>query len=146
MIRSLKFLPRHKYKIATFGVMPTVIYKTYVNALMKRNGDDISINTSQTELLKVNSSDKQSSQISAIDSKTILEQLKWKFKLFMRAVTLIILFMPCILGSPMYLLSPDKWFSLFAYCVEAAGPVFIKLAQYVSQRGDLFSDALSDKF
>lgn len=96
--------------------------------------------------MKVNSLDKQSSQISAGDSKTILEQLKWKFKLFMRAVTLIALFMPCILGSPIYLLSPDKWFSLFAYCVEAAGPVFIKLAQYVSQRGDLFSKALSDKF
>lgn len=64
----------------------------------------------------------------------------------MRTITLIILFLPCALGSPLYIFAPDKWFSLFAFCVEAAGPVFIKLAQYVSQRGDLFSDALSDKF
>jgi hypothetical protein len=43
--------------------MPTIIYKTYVNALMKREGDDISINTSQTDLLKVNSLDKNSQQL-----------------------------------------------------------------------------------
>jgi ubiquinone biosynthesis protein len=42
------------------------------------------------------------------------------------------LFLPSILSSPLYLFSPDKWFSIFAWCVEAAGPVFIKLAQYVS--------------
>lgn len=57
MIRSLKFLPRHKYKIATFGVMPTVVYKTYMNAIVKRNSDDISMNTSKTELMKVNHND-----------------------------------------------------------------------------------------
>ena len=42
MIRTLKLLPRHKYKIATFGVLPTVVYRTYMNALMKLDSGDIS--------------------------------------------------------------------------------------------------------
>jgi aarF domain-containing kinase len=57
-----------------------------------------------------------------------------------------LLFLPSILSSPLYLFSPDKWYSIFAYCVESAGPVFIKLAQYVSQRGDLFNEQLAEKF
>ena len=79
-------------------------------------------------------------------SMSLINRITWRLKLFARTITIIMLFLPSILGSPIYLVSPDKWFSLFAYCVEACGPVFIKLAQYVSQRGDLFCDALSDKF
>lgn len=47
---------------------------------------------------------------------------------------------------PMIYVAPDFWYSMFAYSVELAGPVFIKLAQYVSTRGDLFSNELAEKF
>ena len=63
MIRTLKFFPRHKYKIATFGVMPTIVYRTYVNAMVKRASDDISINTSKKELMKINSNDANNQQV-----------------------------------------------------------------------------------
>ena len=74
------------------------------------------------------------------------EFIKWKAKLVTRAITLIILFVPSLVLAPLLYFAPDLWCSIFAYSVELAGPVFIKLAQYVSTRGDLFSDMLSSKF
>ena len=81
-----------------------------------------------------------------VSNMTTIQKIIWKAKLFCRAVTLFFLFLPSIVTYPMIYLAPDWWYSLFAYSVELAGPVFIKLAQYVSARGDLFSNELADKF
>jgi aarF domain-containing kinase len=74
------------------------------------------------------------------------QYIVWKAKLVLRTISLMILFTPSLILSPLLYLAPDLWCSIFAYSVELAGPVFIKLAQYVSTRGDLFSDMLSSKF
>jgi len=74
------------------------------------------------------------------------EYFIWKAKLVKRTLALAILFIPSLLLCPLLYFAPDLWCSIFAYSVELAGPVFIKLAQYVSTRGDLFTDMLSSKF
>jgi hypothetical protein len=56
------------------------------------------------------------------------EFIKWKAKLVTRTLSLIILFVPSLILSPMLYFAPDLWCSIFAYSVELAGPVFIKLA------------------
>ena len=41
VIRSMKFIPRHKKKVFVFGIMPSVIYKTYLNSQMRVYSEDM---------------------------------------------------------------------------------------------------------
>jgi hypothetical protein len=41
VIRSLRFIPRHKKKIFVFGFIPGVLYKTYLNSMVKQYQGDM---------------------------------------------------------------------------------------------------------
>ncbi|KAL1760906.1 hypothetical protein FB107DRAFT_269615 [Schizophyllum commune] len=74
-----------------------------------------------------------------------------------RFVYLCCLFVPVIVTSPMLLVGdPDKklmderwgavwWYDLLVYMMEAAGPTFIKLAQWAASRRDLFPVLLCER-
>lgn len=59
---------------------------------------------------------------------TTFEYIIWKTKLIKRTITLMLLFLPSLILSPLLYIYPDVWCKIFAYSVELAGPVFIKLA------------------
>ena len=35
LVKGFRFVPRHKKKIISFVVMPGIVYKTYMNSLIK---------------------------------------------------------------------------------------------------------------
>ena len=41
IIRSIKFIPRHKKKVLVFGILPSVIYKTYLNSQIRVSSEDM---------------------------------------------------------------------------------------------------------
>ncbi|KAF9015620.1 hypothetical protein BDQ17DRAFT_1341378 [Cyathus striatus] len=74
-----------------------------------------------------------------------------------RFIYLFFLFLPVIVSSPMLLIGiPEKryrgdrwgavwWYGLLVRQMEAAGPTFIKLAQWAASRADLFPSLLCEK-
>ncbi|KAF8349665.1 hypothetical protein F5887DRAFT_878026 [Amanita rubescens] len=74
-----------------------------------------------------------------------------------RFVHLLVLFMPVIICSPMLLVGrPEKrfkgdrwgavwWYDLLVQQMSAAGPTFIKLAQWAASRADLFPTLMCEK-
>lgn len=75
-----------------------------------------------------------------------------------RFIQLILIFLPVIAMMPMLLVGkPERelhgdrwgavwWYGLLVSRMQAAGPTFIKLAQWAATRPDLFSTVLCDKF
>lgn len=41
ILRSLRFIPRHKKKIVIFGLMPGIVYKTYMNSQLRIHSEDM---------------------------------------------------------------------------------------------------------
>ncbi|KAF8203060.1 ABC1 family-domain-containing protein [Pholiota molesta] len=63
-----------------------------------------------------------------------------------RFVYLLYLFAPLVLASPVLLTSrSDWWYELLVARMEAAGPTFIKLAQWAASRVDLFPAGLCER-
>ena len=70
------------------------------------------------------------------------------FKLFARLIELFFIFLPSSLTLPLCLFSSLRkiWMKIFAWSIENAGVVWIKLFQYLSHRGDVIGDELADMF
>ena len=41
IVRSLRVIQRHKYKVITFGILPGIVYKTFMNSKVKTNSEDM---------------------------------------------------------------------------------------------------------
>jgi aarF domain-containing kinase len=67
-----------------------------------------------------------------------------------RTFYLIIIFTPVGIFYPISKLfgewGEEKWLSLLIFCIECAGSVFIKIAQYASHRRDLIGDNMAERF
>ncbi|KAF9535647.1 hypothetical protein CPB83DRAFT_842093 [Crepidotus variabilis] len=90
--------------------------------------------------------------------RTVFKDNIWEFVLTAkRFIYLFILFAPVLATSPMLLLGkPQKslrgdrwgavwWYGLLVSRMEAAGPTFIKLAQWAASRADLFPSFLCER-
>ena len=66
--------------------------------------------------------------------------LAWRF------TQLSLIFFPSALTLPLCLFGPLRkiWMKIFAWSIEHAGVVWIKLFQYLSHRGDVIGDELAD--
>lgn len=51
---------------------------------------------------------------------------------------------PIALASPLWLISPGTFWKIVAMQIDSSGPCFIKLAQWLSTRRDIFSDELCE--
>ena len=123
----LRFIPRHKFKFgALFGV-PMFIFNTYQNVINRGNENDISFAKNLKAPDKSLSTGAHASDYRVVN-RTFVQNVVWKAKLIYRAITLLLLFLPSILLSPLFMFARDTWCSIFAWSVEMAGPVFIKLA------------------
>lgn len=61
-----------------------------------------------------------------------------------RVVELLLLLIPVALASPLWILSPTLFWKIVALQIDRSGPCFIKLAQWLSTRRDIFSDELCE--
>jgi len=72
------------------------------------------------------------------------------FKLFLRALWLSFVYIPILLFLPLAYFFPntigEALWSYFYYAIYFSGPVFIKFAQWVGTRPDIFSEALVNRF
>lgn len=104
----LRFIPRHKYKFSALVGIPSFIYNTYQNVQKRGNESDIAF------ARDLKAPDKQLS-IGAHNSdyriikRTFFQNVVWKTKLIIRAVTLLLLFLPSLLLSPLFLVARDLW-------------------------------------
>ena len=126
-LHRLRFIPRHKFKLTTMVLMPTYIYQTYNKVREQQRSLDMSYQGG-LEMPKTTLDDSEIKAATGPRDGSVLGRMVWKAKLLFRTITLVLLFLPSAILSPMLWFAPDRWCSLFAYCVELAGPVFIKLA------------------
>uniref|UniRef100_A0A8C3YKM1 AarF domain containing kinase 2 n=1 Tax=Catagonus wagneri TaxID=51154 RepID=A0A8C3YKM1_9CETA len=78
-----------------------------------------------------------------------LDCLLLHVRIWLRAGTLLVKFLPLLLLYPFTYLAPSVsslWLSLLLKATETSGPTYIKLGQWASTRRDLFSEAFCAQF
>ncbi len=73
---------------------------------------------------------------------SLLKKIPSFYKKSLRILELVCLFSPLIICSPLLFSFPDLYNKILIKTVEASGPAFIKLSQYISSRSDLFPKSL----
>lgn len=79
---------------------------------------------------------------------SVWSNFRHRIALVLRFVQLSAIFLPSAVSLPMCLIPPlrSTWMRVFAWSIEQAGVVWIKLFQYLSHRGDVIGDELADMF
>lgn len=81
--------------------------------------------------------------------KDIKDKIEWFIRLLWRSLTYFYLFPPLVLTAPLLLLEDEDyheyWWRLLQETIVQGGPCFIKFAQYISTRPDLFPESLVER-
>lgn len=82
-------------------------------------------------------------------AKVQVHKLVFFLSLSLRALVLLLKFVPILLLSPLALVSSrwaSRWLDALLWVTETSGPTFIKLGQWACTRRDIFSQDFCDRF